>query len=84
MTVVAEESGKSTVLKQMRIINASGFGKPKRKTWRATIFNNLVSAFQTIYAAMQQDDTDFEDDNIVCHIAPHVGYRVANQLAAKS
>jgi len=39
----------------------------ERKTWRATIFNNLVSAFQTIYAAMQEDDTDFEDeDNIVC------------------
>jgi guanine nucleotide-binding protein subunit alpha len=54
------------VLKQMRIINAGGFGKPERKTWRATIFNNLVSAFQTIYAAMQEDDTDFEDeDNIV-------------------
>lgn len=50
----------------MRIINAGGFGKPERKTWRATIFNNLVSAFQTIYAAMQEDDTDFEDeDNIV-------------------
>lgn len=51
----------------MRIINAGGFGKAERKTWRATIFNNLVSAFQTIYAAMQEDDTDFEDeDNIVC------------------
>jgi guanine nucleotide-binding protein subunit alpha len=50
----------------MRIINAGGFGSPERKSWRATIFNNLVSAFQTIYAAMQEDDTDFEDeDNIV-------------------
>ena len=38
----------------------------ERKTWRATIFNNLVSAFQTIFQAMQEDDTDFEDeDNIV-------------------
>jgi len=51
----------------MRIINAGGFQSMERKTWRATIFNNLVSAFQTIYAAMQEDDTDFEDeDNIVC------------------
>lgn len=55
----------------MRIINAGGFGKAERKTWRATIFNNLVSAFQTIYAAMQEDDTDFEDeDNIVCPAPP--------------
>lgn len=53
----------------MRIINAGGFGSPERKSWRATIFNNLVSAFQTIYAAMQEDDTDFEDeDNIVCDL----------------
>jgi guanine nucleotide-binding protein subunit alpha len=54
------------VLKQMRIINAGGFQSLERKTWRATIFNNLVSAFQTIFAAMQEDDTDFEDEeNIV-------------------
>lgn len=50
----------------MRIINAGGFQSLERKTWRATIFNNLVSAFQTIFQAMQEDDTDFEDeDNIV-------------------
>ena len=50
----------------MRIINAGGFQGMERKTWRATIFNNLVSAFQTIFQAMQEDNTDFEDeDNIV-------------------
>lgn len=53
------------MLKQMRIINAGGFGKHERQTWRATIFNNLVSAFQTIYAAMQEDDTDFEDEECI-------------------
>lgn len=49
----------------MRIINAGGFGKHERQTWRATIFNNLVSAFQTIYTAMQEDDTDFEDEDCI-------------------
>ena len=49
----------------MSIINAGGFGKHERQTWRATIFNNLVSAFQTIYAAMQEDDTDFEDEECI-------------------
>lgn len=53
------------MLKQMRIINAGGFGKQERQAWRATIFNNLVSAFQTIYAAMQEDDTDFEDEECI-------------------
>jgi guanine nucleotide-binding protein subunit alpha len=64
----AGESGKSTVLKQMRIINAGGFGKLERQTWRATIFNNLVSAFQTIYAAMQEDDVDFEDEECIVRL----------------
>jgi len=59
----AGESGKSTVLKQMRVIHAGGFSKTERKQWRAIIFNNLVSAFQTIFGAMQEQETDFEDDD---------------------
>ena len=55
----------------MRIINAGGFGKHERQTWRATIFNNLVSAFQTIYAAMQEDDTDFEDEECIVSQSAH-------------
>lgn len=61
----------------MRIINAGGFNKTERKQWRAIIFNNLVSAFQTIFAAMQEQETDFEDDdNLVrtlraIHLAMH-------------
>lgn len=62
------------MLKQMRIINAGGFGKHERQTWRATIFNNLVSAFQTIYAAMQEDDTDFEDED--CIVSRHAHCRL--------
>lgn len=55
------------MLKQMRVIHAGGFSKIERKQWRAIIFNNLVSAFQTIFAAMQEQETDFEDDdNLVC------------------
>jgi len=61
----AGESGKSTVLKQMRVIHAGGFSRHERKQWRIVIFNNLVHAFQIILGAMQEQDTDFEDeDNI--------------------
>lgn len=47
----------------MRVIHAGGFNKTERKQWRAIIFNNLVSAFQTIFAAMQEQETEFEDDD---------------------
>ena len=74
-TLGAGESGKSTVLKQMRIINAGGFNKTERKQWRAIIFNNLVSAFQTIFAAMQEQETDFEDDdNLVRNFEANTGW----------
>ncbi|KAK3056123.1 hypothetical protein LTS18_011693, partial [Coniosporium uncinatum] len=61
----AGESGKSTVLKQMRVIHAGGFSRHERKQWRIVIFNNLVNAFQIVLGAMEEQDTDFEDeDNI--------------------
>ncbi|KAL2353557.1 G-protein alpha subunit [Cryomyces antarcticus] len=58
----AGESGKSTVLKQMRLIHAGGFNKTERKQWRVVIFNNLVHAFQIILGAMQEQELEFEDE----------------------
>ncbi|KAF2838315.1 guanine nucleotide binding protein, alpha subunit [Patellaria atrata CBS 101060] len=59
----AGESGKSTVLKQMRVIHTGGFSKSEKKQWRVVIFNNLVNAFQIIFSAMQEQETDFEDED---------------------
>lgn len=54
------------MLKQMRVIHAGGFNKSERRQWRAVIFSNLVNAFQVIISAMQDQETDFEDEeNIV-------------------
>lgn len=62
----AGESGKSTVLKQMRVIHAGGFTETERKQWRVVIFNNLINAFQIILGAMEEQRGQFEDvDNIV-------------------
>lgn len=59
----AGESGKSTVLKQMRLIYAQGFSKSEKYEWRALIFNNLLSAFKVIVDAMDELQIPFEDDN---------------------
>lgn len=59
----AGESGKSTVLKQMRVIHAGGFSKAERKQWRVVIFNNLVNAFEIIFSAMQEQGLAFADDD---------------------
>ena len=63
MLTGAGESGKSTVLKQMRIINTEGFNKQERKAWRVTIFDNLVNSFQCILGEMEHLDVTFEDHN---------------------
>ena len=65
MATGAGESGKSTVLKQMRLIHAGGFNKQERKNWRSVIFNNLINAFQIILGAMEEQRTDFEDEENV-------------------
>ena len=61
VTTGAGESGKSTVLKQMRLIHARGFTDRERKQWRATIFSNLMHAFQTIHAAMDEHNIDLQN-----------------------
>jgi guanine nucleotide-binding protein subunit alpha len=46
----------------MRVIHAGGFNKNERKQWRAVIFSNLVDAFRTLILAMEEHDTDFENE----------------------
>lgn len=64
----AGESGKSTVLKQMRLIHAKGFTPSERKQWKVTIFNNLVHAFQCVQGVMEDNDVEFETTANVKHM----------------
>ena len=62
----AGESGKSTILKQMKLIHASGFSKSERDDYRAIIFGNLLTSLKVILEAMDGYDIEFEDkDNEV-------------------
>lgn len=65
----AGESGKSTVLKQMRLIHTKGFSPSERKQWKVTIFQNLLHAFQVVFGAMEEQEVEFgEESNIVGYI----------------
>ncbi|KAI9256912.1 putative Gpa2-guanine nucleotide-binding protein alpha-2 subunit [Sporodiniella umbellata] len=48
----AGESGKSTVLKQMRLIHASGFKESEREGFRVTVFLNVFNTMQTLLEAV--------------------------------
>ncbi|KAI8888600.1 guanine nucleotide binding protein, alpha [Backusella circina FSU 941] len=57
----AGESGKSTVLKQMRLIHASGFKKHEREGFRQVVFINVFNAMQTLLEATDMLGLTFND-----------------------
>ncbi|KAF4761146.1 hypothetical protein N7455_002307 [Penicillium solitum] len=58
----AGESGKSTIIKQMRIIHSRGFPEEERHQTRAIIYSNLVIAFKVLLDIMNAEDIDFENE----------------------
>ena len=56
----AGESGKSTILKQMRIIYSEGFHLDERKEVRQVIFSNMIVAFKIIAEEMRELGDSYE------------------------
>ena len=56
----AGESGKSTVLKQMKLIYATGFSKNEKLEWKPVVFNNIIQSFRLIHDAMTELNIAFE------------------------
>jgi len=50
------ESGKSTIVKQMKIIHQGGYGIDEMRMYRLTIFKNLIDCAKALIAAMRQFD----------------------------
>ena len=57
----AGESGKSTILKQMRIIYSEGFRLDERKEVRQVIFSNMIVAFKIIAEEMRELGLEYEN-----------------------
>ncbi|TWU77769.1 hypothetical protein ED733_008667 [Metarhizium rileyi] len=57
----AGESGKSTILKQMKIIYSRGFPTQERHWWRRIIFQNIVETFGLINDAMTDFALEFDN-----------------------
>lgn len=65
----AGESGKSTVLKQMKLIYAQGFSKTEKLEWKPVVFNNIIQSFRLIFDAMNDlgYKLDSEDNEVSVH-----------------
>lgn len=55
------ESGKSTIVKQMKIIHQNGYTPEERNAYRQTIYKNLLDSAHHIITAMRKLGLDCED-----------------------
>ena len=61
------DSGKSTVLKQMRLIHSVPFSAQEVESYRQLVFNNLTHGLKYLLDAMEDMELTVSDDNL-----PHV------------
>ncbi|KAI5858211.1 G protein alpha subunit [Durotheca rogersii] len=57
----AGESGKSTVLKQMKLIYAQGFTKTEKLELKPVVFSNVVQSMRVIFDVMADYSIEFEN-----------------------
>ncbi|KAF7724426.1 guanine nucleotide-binding protein subunit alpha [Apophysomyces ossiformis] len=55
----AGESGKSTILKQMKLIHDGGFSRDEKESFKEIIFSNTLQSMRVIIEAMENMDIDF-------------------------
>lgn len=59
----AGDSGKSTVIKQMRLIHASGFSEIERENFRVMILTNIIGSMQALLEGMHHSNLKFQNEN---------------------
>ncbi|THD25889.1 Guanine nucleotide-binding protein subunit alpha [Fasciola hepatica] len=59
----AGESGKSTILKQIKIIHESGYTKEECMQYKPVIYSNTIQSMMAVIRAMGQLYIEFEDEN---------------------
>ncbi|ERT01591.1 guanine nucleotide-binding protein alpha-3 subunit [Sporothrix schenckii ATCC 58251] len=58
------ESGKSTIVKQMKIIHLKGYSEDELFSYRPTVFKNLLECAKAVINAMRQFEIELESDEI--------------------
>ncbi|XP_013864512.1 guanine nucleotide-binding protein G(i) subunit alpha-2 [Austrofundulus limnaeus] len=59
----AGESGKSTIVKQMKIIHEDGYSEDECKQYRAVVYSNTIQSIMAIIKAMSNLKIDYEDSS---------------------
>ena len=57
----AGESGKSTIVKQMKIIHETGYNAEECEQYKSVVYSNTIQSLMTIIRALEQLKIDFDD-----------------------
>ena len=69
----SSESGKSTIVKQMRIIHQDGFSYDAKITYREAIYANLLESAQAVAEALHKFKVEPADPSNVVRSSPDLG-----------
>lgn len=75
----AGESGKSTIVKQMKIIHETGYSREECEQYRPVVYSNTIQSLMAIIRAMGQLKIDFKDSSRAVSICVLV-YRLCYTL----
>lgn len=64
----AGESGKSTILKQMKLIHEGGYSRDERESFKEIIFSNTVQSMRVILEAMESLELPLHDQRAEYHV----------------
>lgn len=76
------ESGKSTIVKQMKIIHLKGYSEDELYNYRATVFKNLIECAKAVIIAMDQFDIEPGSQEIKGYCDYLLGYTVESGPSA--
>jgi len=64
----AGESGKSTILKQMKLIHEGGYTRDERESFKEIIYSNTVQSMRVILEAMESLELPLDDQRAEYHV----------------
>ena len=64
----AGESGKSTILKQMKLIHEGSYSRDERDSFKEIIYSNTVQSMRVILEAMESLELPLEDQRAEYHV----------------
>ncbi|KAG2222237.1 hypothetical protein INT45_010650 [Circinella minor] len=73
------ESGKSTIVKQMKIIHQNGYTADELMAWRGAVYKNLIESAHTLIAGVRKFDYNFEEEKNQYHAQQILEYKLSNK-----